>query len=125
MRCQAITRGGTRCTHIATAGGFCHLHDPARAEQRRRAASRGGRAGGNGRRSGTAEIEGIKADIQRVIDVVADGTVQSGAVLFMGYNVLLRACEVGRKIREADELEARISQLEAYAGDMKGQAWRR
>jgi hypothetical protein len=60
-----------------------------------------------------------------VIDGVADGSVGSGAVLFMGYNTLLRAVEVGRKIKDQDELERRISELETYAGtEGKVTTWR-
>jgi hypothetical protein len=48
----------------------------------------------------------------------------TGSVLFMGFNVLLRAIEVERKIREQDELEDRIAELERIAGpDKGGRTW--
>ena len=94
---------------------------------RRRNASRGGRAGGRGRPlPGVAEIAEIKAAIRGVIDGVAAGEVENGAILFMGYNTLLRAVEVGRKVKDQDELEARIAELEGYAEHRNGRgvAWR-
>ena len=125
-RCSAITKGGSRCRLDATHGSYCYQHAPETEGERRRNASRGGRAGGNGRRSGTSEIEGIKADIRGVIDGVADGSVERGAILFMGYNTLLRAVEVGRKVKDQDELEVRIAELEGYAEHRDGreQPWR-
>ncbi len=41
--CAAITRSGTRCT-VSVGGGLelCHLHDPARAPARKRAAAEAG-----------------------------------------------------------------------------------
>ena len=125
-RCTGITKGGTRCTLTATDGPYCYQHSPAFAEERKRSARRGGRAGGNGRRGGVAEVEDIKREIHRVIDGVADGTVTTGAVLFMGFNTLLRAVEVGRKIREQDEIISRLDALEAAeATEAQGRAWRR
>ena len=35
-----------------------------------------------------------------------------GAVVFQGYNILLRAVEIERKVRETDELEERLLGLE-------------
>jgi hypothetical protein len=125
LRCQAITRGGERCSHTASAEGFCHLHDPARAEERRRNSRRGGRARGNGRLSAGAEIAEIKRDIRGVIDAVAAGEQRHGATLFMGFHALLRAAEAGRKIKETDELERRIEQLEALDAEAGRTAWHR
>jgi hypothetical protein len=126
VRCAAITKGGSRCRLDATLGGYCYQHSPETEKERRRNASRGGRAGGNGRRSGTAEIESIKAAIRAVLEGVADGTVEHGAVVFMGYNTLLRAVDIGRKIKEQDDLAARITELEGYAEHRvgRGGAWR-
>jgi hypothetical protein len=48
---------------------------------------------------------------------VQDGTIERGvgAVVFQGFNTLLKAVEVERRIRETDELAERIEQLEATA----------
>jgi hypothetical protein len=73
-----------------------------------------------------AEIAEIKVSIRGVIDGVAAGEVENGAILFMGYNTLLRAVEVGRKVKDQDELEARLAELEGYAERRNGRgvAWR-
>ncbi len=39
---------------------------------------------------------------------------------FQGFNALLKAVEVERKVREQDELEARIEALEQAAGGREG-----
>lgn len=68
MRCDGITKGGSRCKLDATYGSYCHQHAPETAEARRRAAARGGKAGGNGR-AGT-DLVGLKRSIHEVIDGV-------------------------------------------------------
>jgi len=45
--CEATTRSGVGCKNLPLPGGpFCHGHDPARAQDRVRIASQGGRARG-------------------------------------------------------------------------------
>jgi hypothetical protein len=111
-RCAGITATGDRCKAEAMPEAqWCWNHHPDYEQARRRRASKGGKRGGRGR-PGTSEIEQIKADIRATIDGVADGEIENGTTLFMGYNVLIRAFEVGRKAREADELERRIAQME-------------
>ena len=50
-------------------------------------------------------------------DGVQDGSIERGvgAVLFQGYNTLLKATETERKIRELDEIEERLRKLEQVA----------
>lgn len=94
---------------------WCYVHHPDLKDQRQAASRKGGHRGGRSRpQSGAAETRAIKADIQAVIDGVAQGTYETklGTVLFMGYNTLLRAVEVGRKVKETDELEERLDALE-------------
>lgn len=44
VKCNAITKAGTRCTRPALAGKHhCLMHDPESAEMRREAAAKGGR----------------------------------------------------------------------------------
>lgn len=42
------------------------------------------------------------------------------AVVFQGYNALLKATETERRIKETEELEARLAQLEEAAGGTGG-----
>ena len=112
--CSAITRGGGRCKGIAKAGSdFCYAHDPDRAEERRRNARRGGKSGGRGRPS--VQMGDLRQEIRAVVMGVLSGRVERGigATVFMGYNTLLRAIEVERRVHEQDVVEARLDELEA------------
>jgi len=114
VRCTAITKGGSRCSHTATADTFCHLHHPDRAEQRRRDASRGGRAGGNGRSSGLNETGEAKRWIRVLVGQLLKGEVERdvATAAFQGINVLARYIELERKIKETEDLEKRLVELE-------------
>ena len=124
--CTAITQGGGRCKGVAIdSSGLCHAHHPDRAEQRRRAARKGGKRGGRGR-PGT-DLADLKRDVRSVIDGVLAGTVLQGpgAVALQGFNVLLRAQKVELDVREQQELIERIEALER-GQDQKGErSWRR
>jgi hypothetical protein len=126
--CSYLMPHGGRCRAAPMKGqAWCYVHHPDLEAKRQEASRRGGRRAGRGRpAAGVAEIAEIKSAIRGVIDGVAAGTVENGAILFMGYNTLLRAVEVGRKVKDQDELDARIAELEGYASkrDGRGQAWR-
>jgi hypothetical protein len=97
----------------------CYGHRPDLAEERRRNASRGGKRGGRGRPA--AELAAAKREIHAVIAGVLTGRVERsvGAVVFQGFNTLLKAIEVERKIKETQDLEERITALE----ESKGERW--
>jgi hypothetical protein len=101
---------------------FCHHHDPARANERSRAASKAGRA------RPSREIVAVKDALRGAISEVHGGQLERGrgAVLAQLYGVLLRALELERKIRETDELLERLEALEAAQGARNGGArtWR-
>jgi hypothetical protein len=81
-RCAAKKEDGSPCERIVGASQpYCYSHEPVRAAERRRNASRGGRSKAN------AEIAGLKAQLRK-----------------------LAADE--RKIKETEELEARLEALE-------------
>ena len=109
MRCAAITSAGGRCKLDATSGSYCWSHAPENAEERHKRARRGGKAKGAG------ELAEIKRNVREVIAGVLDGSVDKGkgAVALQGYNTLLRAVEIERKVREVDELEERIAAMES------------
>jgi hypothetical protein len=60
---------------------------------------------------------------------VAAGEQRNGSTLIMAYHCLLRAVEIGRKIKETDEIVERIAALEAQDGERGSEtgraAWRR
>lgn len=117
MRCAAITRAGGRCRLEATHGSYCYQHSPETVEERRRNASRGGRAGGNGR-AGVSELAEIKVGVRTVIQDVLSGQTERaiGAVAFQGYNTLLKAVETERRVKETEELEKRLAEIERRLG---------
>src|SRR5215207_729899 len=109
-RCAAIKANGERCRLDAQEKqDTCWAHSPENSEKRRRRASRGGRAKAN------RELPEIKALLEDLTDRVLSGELQTGpaAVANQLINTRLRAIEVERKIREAEEIEERISALEA------------
>jgi hypothetical protein len=120
--CPGIKRSGGRCTvGVGPGETWCYNHDPARAEERKRAASRAGKS------KPSREIVGIKALLSDLTERVLSGEVETGraAVANQLVNTRLRAVEIERKIRESDEMEARIEELERAAeGQKGGHGWR-
>jgi hypothetical protein len=117
-RCQGIKRDGGRCTaSVAPGVQWCFNHDPERAADRKRNASRAGKS------SGGREIRDLKRRISDVVDAVLEGSQDRGraAVAIQGLNALRGVLELERKIRELDELEARIEALEQTREG--GRAW--
>jgi hypothetical protein len=60
----------------------------------------------------------VKREIRRVIEAVDRGQTERGvgAVLFQGFNTLLKAIETERRIREMEDIEARLEELEREMG---------
>ncbi len=107
--CSATKANGEPCTLPANGPhGLCWAHDPKNAERRRRGASRGGRAKAN------RELPAIKSQLEDLTERVLAGDLPTGpaAVANQLINTRLRAIEIERKIREAEELEARLEALE-------------
>ena len=95
----------------------CYGHRPDLADERRRNASKGGKRGGRGRGSG--ELTEIKDLLKDLTDRVLRVELGSGvaAVANQLINTRLRAVELERKIRETEELEARIEELDVCCVD--------
>jgi|SRR5215212_10126650 len=111
-RCAAIKANGERCRLDATGKqDTCWAHSPENSEQRRKRASRGGRAKAN------RELPQIKTLLADLTEQVLSGELQTGraAVANQLINTRLRAIEVERKIREQGEIEERIASLEDLA----------
>jgi hypothetical protein len=119
-QCSGITRQGTRCTRsVEGPNGFCWLHDPARAEDRRRAASKAGKAKPN------REIQDIKQRLSQLADDVLDAAVDkgTGAVAAQVLNVYLRAVSVELKIREVEELAREVEEIRDALETRKESRW--
>jgi hypothetical protein len=112
VRCAAITSAGERCKLDATNGSYCWSHDPKNVEERRRRARRGGKARGAGELS---EIKRLLEELtSRVLKVEGYAPLETApaAIANQLVNTRLRAIEQERKIRETEDLEARIEALE-------------
>lgn len=108
-RCAGTKRDGGQCTTIVKGSQtYCYQHDPERAGERRRNASRAAKT------RPSREITSIKAQLAEMVDTVLAGAVQTAryAVANQILNTQLRAIELERKVREQDELEARLEALE-------------
>ena len=121
-RCAATKGDGTPCQAIVKESQqLCHAHDPARADQRRRAASKAGKSRTGG------EISGIKVRLRELAeDVVADRvTTAKGSVAAQILGVYLRAVEQERKQLEYEELRGEMAELRELfeSGSAGGHSW--
>ena len=115
--CPGITRDGSRCTVIVgRSQTYCYQHDPNRADERRRAASRAGKSKPN------REVQDVKRQLQALVDDVLEGrrARSIAAVCSQILNIKLRAIEIERKIKETEELEERLEALESQRGVTDG-----
>jgi len=104
---------------VAPGVQWCFNHDPARAHERRRNASRAGRS------KPSRDLAGVKTQLQNLTRDVLAGDLETGraAVANQLINTRLRAIELERKTRETDELEVRIEELERGGKEMGGGRW--
>jgi hypothetical protein len=116
-RCVGLKRDGGQCTTIVKpTQTHCYQHDPARAAERKRNASRAAKSKPN------RELAQIKARLSELADDVLDGRQDRAvaAVASQILNVYLRAISVETKVKGVEELEERISALE----ESEGEGWR-
>jgi hypothetical protein len=91
---------------------MCHLHDPARADRRRRHASKAARSKGN------REVAELKDEIKSVISEVKAGELDrnDAAVMIQGYRALKDFIALERQVKETDELATEIEELKREHG---------
>jgi glutathione S-transferase len=112
--CSAIARSGERCKGVAIDGsGLCYAHHPDHAGARRRAAQKGGKRGGRGRP--VAELSSLKQRFEELAEDVLNGRVDKGDAAVAGqlWNYAIGAVRTALKAKEVEELEERLSELEA------------
>ncbi len=113
-RCAGITRAGGSCKGTPVDGsGWCYVHNPDHAEERRRHGSRGGKRGGRGRP--TSELARLRDRFESLADDVLTGRIEraDGAVagqLLSGARACVRD---GLAAKEQEELIQRMEVLEA------------
>jgi hypothetical protein len=116
VSCGGTKRDGSPCTAtVEPPQRFCWWHDPANAQQRRRAASKAGKS------KPSRELVGIKHRLSDLADDVLEEKVDKGvaAVASQVLNVYLRVVSMEMKLREVEELERRMEELEALVAARK------
>jgi hypothetical protein len=110
--CPAITRAGNVCGQRVEEGAdFCHRHDPARAEERKRAASKAGKS------KPLSESAKIRESILALIEEVKAGDVDpkiANCVAVLS-NVAIGTLRLDAKLRELENIEGRLRDLEEAA----------
>jgi septal ring factor EnvC (AmiA/AmiB activator) len=108
-QCDGIKRDGGRCTVVVGPGqSHCYQHDPKRAEDRRRNASKGGRSKGN------QKLARLDKQLEDLARDTLQGDVERGVATVVNQiiNTRARLIELERKIKETDELQTRLEALE-------------
>jgi hypothetical protein len=122
MRCAAITKAGERCRLVATHGSYCYSHSPQTAEKRKRSASKGGKAGGNGRPAklaGAGELATIRGELAALFSDTLSGRIDTGtaSVAVQVQHARLRGVEIARRVEDQAEFEERLELLESRIRD--------
>ncbi len=107
-RCAGFKPDGKSCERIVGASqSYCYSHDPSRAEERHKAASKAAKSKPN------REIQDVKRRLSQLADDVLDGKVNrgTGAVVSQILNVYLRAVSVGLKAQEVEEIAREVEEL--------------
>lgn len=123
--CAGIKPDGSRCRGVATQGSdYCPAHNPARAEQRRRAATKAARS------KPSSELLGTRAQLQQLADGVLAGGVDRASASVAGQllNIKLRTVELERRLKETEELERRLEEIEdaieqSKPNEGRGRTW--
>ncbi len=118
-QCPATTLKGGQCSGSVPDGKYwCWYHDPANSDKRRRAASKGGK--GN-RSKVSKDLHNLLEDLT---EQVVSGTLEPYPASVAGglVGVRLRLLEYERKLREVEEIDARLEELEVALENQKGRA---
>ncbi len=116
-RCAASKPDGAPCERIVGASqSYCYAHDPARAEARRRSASRAARS------KPSRELVELKAQLAGLAGAVLAGKLDKGAAAVVNQilGTKIRVIGLERDIRAQEELEARMADLEGQARERWG-----
>ena len=121
-QCSGFKRDGSRCTATVNPPQTrCWWHEPANAERRRRAASRGGKG-----KAGKA-LKQLHVLLEDLTNRVIDGELETsrGAVANQLIGTRIRLLEYQRRLKELEEFEERIEALEQAQQEEGGRRrWR-
>ena len=114
--CTGTKRNGEGCTAtVEPPLRYCWWHDPANAEKRHRAASKGGRGK-------TSKVtKGLHELLEDLANRVIEGKLETsrGAVANQLIGTRIRLLEYERRLKEQEELEGRLEELEAILTQRK------
>jgi hypothetical protein len=108
IQCAGTKRDNSPCTAtVEPPQLYCWWHDPQNAEQRRRAASRGGRS------RPSREVRTIKEEIKEAIGKLERGKLDRNIAraMFSGWGVLLEYIKLERGIKVEDELAQELEAI--------------
>ena len=111
-RCVGLKRDGSQCTAtVDPPQRYCWWHDPKHADQRSRAASKAARS------KPSKEIKDLKKQLEDLADAVLKGRVDRGDAIAVNQIINTRAwlIELEGKIKEQEEFEQRLKELEELA----------
>lgn len=117
-RCRGVKQDGSQCTvTVNPPQDYCWWHDPANGDKRQRAASRGGKA-----KAGKVSKD-LHALLESLTRRVIDGDLETsrGAVANQLITTRIKLFEYERRLKETEELEKRLEELEVGL-NQKGQS---
>src|SRR5215217_5076088 len=109
-QCPAIARSGERCKRFMNPGDdFCSLHDPRRSEERRRLASKAGKAS-----SPYGENAGLRREAFEVLKEIREGKFPPDKAYAMTAvaNLIINSLRLDLKIKEVEDFDRRLSEIE-------------
>ncbi|MBA3473392.1 MAG: hypothetical protein H0T57_09255 [Rubrobacter sp.] len=118
-RCSGVKRDNSQCERIVgESNAYCFAHDPLRKEERSANASKAGK--GN-RSKVSKDLHTLLEDLtERVVGGGLEPYPASVAGQLVG--VRLRLLEYERKLKEVEEIDARLEELEVALEKQKGRA---
>jgi hypothetical protein len=112
--CPATTLAGDLCGRpVSDDGDFCGYHDPSRAEARSKAASKAGKS------IPLSESASLRRDLKKLLKDVLKGEADpklANAVSVLA-NSIIGTLRLDQKIRELEDLEVRLRNLEEKTED--------
>jgi hypothetical protein len=116
-KCSAIAKSGSRCTTPVVAGSvFCWMHAPERAEGRREAARKGGKARANAERARKQIPDAMSADELSGWLSLLFKNVMAGRIEPKIGTAAASIARVLHEVRHTTEIEQRLAELESRAG---------
>ena len=119
-RCAASKPDGSPCQRIVDASQtYCFAHDPKRAAERARNASKAARS------KPSRELSDVKKRLRQLAEDVMTGSADRGDAAVAGQllGTYLRALSVEIKLKEVLELEERIAALEEAEVEEERSSW--